>query len=196
MAIRGKSNRLRIIGGEWRGRIIEFVDSPQLRPTKDLVRETLFNWLQPHLPGSRCLDAFAGSGALGFEAASRGAGEVVMLDAATAVVKQLQSQQALLKAAQIRLLQERAEQYLQQAGEETFDIVFLDPPFESGLLVSCCSLLVRQQRLRPDAFVYLEAARSEGLPELPPELTWLRQKQSGDVAYGLAQYERPLKSSE
>lgn len=190
MAIRGKSNRLRIIGGEWRGRIIEFVDTPLLRPTKDLVRETLFNWLQPRLPGSRCLDAFAGSGALGFEAASRGAAEVVMLEAALEVIKRLQAQQTLLKAAQVKLLHQRAEQYLQQAGED-FDIVFLDPPFESGLLRPCCSLLVQNRRLRPGACVYLEAARAEGLPELPAGLSWLRQKQSGDVAYGLAQYEAP-----
>ncbi|HEX5055157.1 MAG TPA: 16S rRNA (guanine(966)-N(2))-methyltransferase RsmD [Gammaproteobacteria bacterium] len=189
--LRGKSNRLRIIGGEWRGRIVEFIDSPQLRPTKDLVRETLFNWLQPRLPGSICLDAFAGSGALGFEAASRGAAEVVMLDAAAAVVRQLQSQQAALKAVQVKLLQERAENYLRQSAD-TFDIVFLDPPFESDLSAHCCALLVEQRLLRPGASVYLEARRAEGLPELPPQLTWLRQKQSGDVAYGLAQYEGSL----
>jgi 16S rRNA (guanine966-N2)-methyltransferase len=188
MAIRGKSNRLRIIGGEWRGRIVEFADSPELRPTKDLVRETLFNWLQPLLPGSRCLDAFAGSGALGFEAASRGAADVVMLESASAVIPQLQAQQALLKAAQVRLVHTAAEHYLKQAGE-AFDIVFLDPPFESPLLVQCCVLLLQHHRLRPNARVYLEAARADGLPELPPGLTWLRQKQSGDVAYGLAQYE-------
>lgn len=188
MAIRGKSNRLRIIGGEWRGRIVEFIDSPQLRPTKDLVRETLFNWLQPQLPGSRCLDAFAGSGALGFEAASRGAAEVVMLEAAPAVIRQLETQQALLKAVQVRLMYERAEHYLSRAGED-FDIVFLDPPFKSGLLRQCCTLLVQNSRLRPGACVYLEAAHTEGLPELTPELTWLRQKQSGDVVYGLARYE-------
>jgi 16S rRNA (guanine966-N2)-methyltransferase len=188
MAIRGKGNRLRIIGGEWRGRIVEFIDSPQLRPTKDLVRETLFNWLQPRLQGSRCLDAFAGSGALGFEAASRGAAEVIMLESAAAVVGQLQLQHALLNASQVRLMHIRAEQYLQQPGE-IFDIVFLDPPFESGLLEQCCRLLLQHRRLRPGGSVYLEAARADGLPELPPELKWLRQKQSGDVAYGLAQYE-------
>ena len=188
MVLRGKSNRLRIIGGEWRGRIVEFIDSPQLRPTKDLVRETLFNWLQPRLPGSICLDAFAGSGVLGFEAASRGAAEVVMLEAAPAVVRQLQSQQTMLQAVHVKLLQERAENYLRQSPA-AFDIVFLDPPFESGLLVQCCDLLLQHRRLRPDACVYLEAARSEGLPELPSGLSWLRQKQSGDVAYGLAVYE-------
>lgn len=188
MTLRGKSNRLRIIGGEWRGRIVEFADSPQLRPTKDLVRETLFNWLQPRLPGSRCLDAFAGSGALGFEAASRGAAEVIMLESASAVIRQLQAQHTSLKAAQVRLVHAKAEQYLQQAGE-AFDIVFLDPPFGSNLLVQCCGLLVQHRRLRPGACVYVEAARADGLPELPLELVWLRQKQSGDVAYGLAQYE-------
>jgi 16S rRNA (guanine966-N2)-methyltransferase len=191
LAIRGKSNRLRIIGGEWRGRIIEFADGPQLRPTKDLVRETLFNWLQPRLPGACCLDAFAGSGALGFEAASRGAAEVVMLEAEPAVIRQLESQRALLKAAQVRLLHERAESYLQGAGE-AFDIVFLDPPFESGLLGPSCDLLVQNGRLKPGACLYLEAARAEGLPGLPRGLTWLRQKRSGDVAYGLAQYAAPL----
>jgi 16S rRNA (guanine966-N2)-methyltransferase len=188
MAIRGKGNRLRIIGGEWRGRIVEFADSPELRPTKDLVRETLFNWLQPRLPGSRCLDAFAGSGALGFEAASRGASAVIMLESASAVIPQLQAQQALLKAAQVRLVHTAAEHYLKQV-DEAFDIVFLDPPFESGLLQQCCELLLQHRRLRPDACVYLEASRAAGLPELPPRLTWLRQKQSGDVAYGLARYE-------
>jgi 16S rRNA (guanine966-N2)-methyltransferase len=191
LAIRGKSNRLRIIGGEWRGRIIEFADSPQVRPTKDLVRETLFNWLQPRLPGACCLDAFAGSGALGFEAASRGAAEVVMLEAEPAVIRRMESQRTLLKAAQVRLLHERAESYLQAAGD-AFDIVFLDPPFESGLLGPCCDLLVRNGRRKPGASLYLEVARAEGLPGLPPGLTWLRQKRSGDVVYGLAQYAAPL----
>jgi 16S rRNA (guanine966-N2)-methyltransferase len=144
--------------------------------------------LQPRLQGSRCLDAFAGSGALGFEAASRGAAEVIMLESAAAVVRQLQLQHDLLKASRVKLMHSRAEDYLRQTGE-TFDIVFLDPPFDSGLLEQCCGLLLQHRRLRAGACVYLEAPRADGLPDLPSGLNWLRQKQSGDVAYGLALYE-------
>jgi 16S rRNA (guanine966-N2)-methyltransferase len=110
-----------------------------------------------------------------------------MLESAADVIGGLRAQQVALQAAQVQLLQARAEHYLQQPGA-AFDIVFLDPPFGSGLLAECCDLLLRHGRLRPGACVYLEAARAAGLPELPPELVWLRRKQSGDVVYALAQY--------
>jgi 16S rRNA (guanine966-N2)-methyltransferase len=179
-------NRVRIIGGEWRGRIIEFVDADGLRPTKDLIRETLFNWLQFDLPGSRCLDAFAGSGALGFEAASRGAAEVVMVEAAAQVSAQLRRQARVLQAAQVEVVNSTLQQYLQQTGKP-FDVVFLDPPFAADLLAASCGLLQSQGRLRAGARIYMEASRAAGLPVLPAGWSWLKQKQSGDVAYGLAQ---------
>lgn len=178
---------VRIIGGRWRGRRLPVADADTLRPTKDMVRETLFNWLAPHLPGARCLDAFAGSGALGFEAASRGAGEVVMLESAPALCGVLREQARQLEAGQVRVQQADALMYLR--GEPApFDIVFLDPPFGEGLLQPACELLAGG-RLNPGARVYLEAPREEGLPELPGHWRWLREKTAGEVAYGLA---RPL----
>jgi 16S rRNA (guanine966-N2)-methyltransferase len=123
-----KSNQVRIIAGQWRGRKLEFPDSQGLRPTSDRVRETLFNWLAPVLPGAVCLDLFAGSGALGFEAASRDASRVVMVEQNSAVFKHLQSQSRRLSAQAVELVNADANDYL--AGVDTaFDIVFLDPPF-------------------------------------------------------------------
>jgi 16S rRNA (guanine966-N2)-methyltransferase len=180
-------NRVRIIGGEWRGRLIEFVDAEGLRPTKDLIRETLFNWLQFHLPGSRCLDAFAGSGALGFEAASRGAAEVVMVEASGEVTAQLRRQASVLQATQVEIVYSDLQQYLQRSNKPLpFDIVFLDPPFNTDLLMHSCEWLHNLRLLQAGAHIYLEAAKAAGLPSLPAGWNWLKQKQSGDVAYGLA----------
>jgi 16S rRNA (guanine966-N2)-methyltransferase len=128
----GKRNSLRIIGGGWRGRRVHFPDSPGLRPTPDRVRETLFNWLQFSLAGARCLDLFAGSGALGLEALSRGAREVVFVDEATPVAKSLREElERLDGTARARVLQTTAAR-LSRAPGEPFDVIFLDPPFGTG----------------------------------------------------------------
>lgn len=180
-----RSHFIRIIAGQWRGRRLPVLDQATLRPTKDIVRETVFNWLQPYLPGSRCLDAFAGSGALGFEAASREAGEVIMLEPQMDTFKNLQQQQNILQGSHVAVLQVKAETYLQQQPEP-FDIVFLDPPFKVGVLSEVCRLLADHGWLHSGSHVYLEAAKSEGYPELPSQWSWQRQKASGDVVYGLA----------
>jgi 16S rRNA (guanine966-N2)-methyltransferase len=176
---------VRIIGGEWRGRRLPVLDHATLRPTKDLVRETLFNWIQPLLPGSRCLDAFAGSGALGFEAASRGASEVVLVEPVNEVYQSLRNQAAILQASQVQVVAGSAQQYLQQAAHP-FDIVFLDPPFEENLLTPVCTLLAGSGWLRSGSRVYLEADCAIGLPVLPAGWDLQREKKSGDVIYGLA----------
>src|SRR5277367_3125267 len=130
----GGRNSVRIIGGGWRGRRVSFPDIPGLRPTPDRVRETLFNWLQHSVAGSRCLDLFAGSGALGLEALSRGAREVVFVDQAQAAISHLQTQISRLDAvARTRIMGEDAGRYL-RTSPEVFDIVFLDPPFGQGAL--------------------------------------------------------------
>ena len=122
-------NRIRIIGGTHRGRRLAFPDAAGLRPTPDRVRETLFNWLMPHLPGARCLDLFAGSGALGLEAVSRGAREVVLVDANPAVVKSLQENLRLLgETERARVIRSDALAFLRKETDAPFDIVFLDPP--------------------------------------------------------------------
>lgn len=127
------TNRVRIIGGTWRSRVIEFADAESLRPTANRVRETLFNWLGQSLHGKRCLDLFAGSGALGFEAASRGAAEVVMLEIHRSAIEALKTNQRRLAATSCRVIAMDALQFL-AGSREKFDIVFVDPPFASGLL--------------------------------------------------------------
>jgi 16S rRNA (guanine966-N2)-methyltransferase len=159
-----------------------------LRPTKDSVRETLFNWLQPVLEGARCLDAFAGSGALGFEAASRGAGEVVLLDSDPRLCAGLQEQARGLEAGNVQIARARAETYLSGGARPPgpFDIVFLDPPYGSDVLAGTCRLLAEGGWLREAGQVYLETGKQSGWPELPAGWRWLRQKTAGEVAYGLA----------
>ncbi len=183
---RGKkiTNQVRIIGGEHRGRRLSFPDLPGLRPTGDRVRETLFNWLQPRLPGSTCLDLFAGSGALGLEAASRGAGRVVMVERAPAAVAQLRENVALLGSPNVRVIQAEALTWL-QGESEPFEIVFLDPPFSEGFLAECCGLLQQNGWLQPDARIYIETDAGNGLPQLPSEWRILKQKRAGQVAFSL-----------
>ena len=185
MAGRGKQ-RLRIIGGRWRGRRLEIADLPGLRPTADRNRETLFNWLQPVLPGSRCLDLFAGSGALGLEAASRGAERVVLVEQAVPAVRQLREAIRLLQADNVSVWPGDARQFL-RAQSQAFDIIFLDPPFSSGLLTSICEQLEQAGWMAADARIYLEHAATETPPPLPENWQLLREKTAGQVRYALYQ---------
>jgi len=175
---------LRIIGGQWRRRQLVFADIPGLRPTGDRIRETLFNWLQDSIPGRRCLDLFAGSGALGFEAASRGADRVVMLDSSTEVVHQLKIQASRLGANQVCIEQADALRWLQTCSQD-FDIIFLDPPFGRNLLEKVVSIL-RHKGLREGTRIYLETEVNCPIPELPREWECLRSGQAGQVRYLLA----------
>ena len=179
------ANQLRIIGGRWRGRKLAFPDLPGLRPTGDRVRETLFNWLAPTIEGSRCLDLFAGSGALGLEAASRGAARVVMVDSARAAIRRLEEHRRLLAADGVELVETEALAYLGRPAEP-FEVVFLDPPFGKGLLEPCCRALAEGGWLAPGAAVYLESERALGEPNLPEGWCIHRAKQTGEVAYYLA----------
>jgi len=179
-------NRLRIIGGEWRGRKLSFPALPGLRPTPDRVRETLFNWLREILPGARCLDLFAGSGALGLEALSRGAEEVVMVDHNPAVVARLKEHCRQLKAANARVVQAEARVFL-QGTPQPFDIIFLDPPFNGELLAPCMAELAARHWLTPTARLYIETDRHSPLPPLPADWAILRHKQAGQVGYYLLQ---------
>jgi 16S rRNA (guanine966-N2)-methyltransferase len=179
------TNQVRIIGGVHRGRKLRFASLPGLRPTGDRVRETLFNWLAPMIEGAHCLDLFAGSGALGLEAASRGAGRVLMLDRSPKVVAQLRENIALMRLDQTRALQADAVKWLQ--GEpEPFDLVFLDPPFADNLLDKLLPRLVGGGWLKPAGLIYLEADARTGLPRLPAELAVAKEKRQGEVVFALA----------
>jgi len=177
-------NRVRIIGGSHRGRKLTFPDQPGLRPTPDRVRETLFNWLQPIITGARCLDLFAGSGALGLEAASRGAARVLLLDSAAAVVRQLRQNVQRLGLSQVQVEQGEALRRL-TGSAEPFDIVFLDPPYASQLQGPCAERLESGGWMAAGARIYLEADASGDLPGLPPNWELMREKKAGQVRYCL-----------
>jgi 16S rRNA (guanine966-N2)-methyltransferase len=176
-------NQLRIVGGIWRGRRVSFAPVAGLRPTPDRVRETLFNWLGASVGGARCLDLFAGSGALGLEAASRGAAAVVLVDGDALVVRMLHDQVRALNAPHVRIVQAEAMHYL-QGPAEPFDVVFLDPPFGQGLLPVCVRELDARGWLAPSAWVYLEAERGLQLP-LPGRWAVHRSKAAGRLGYHL-----------
>jgi 16S rRNA (guanine966-N2)-methyltransferase len=183
----GYPGKVRIIGGEWRGRRLGVIDSPGFRPTPDRVKETVFNWLQPYLPGARCLDLFAGSGALCLEALSRGASEVVMVEKDARVAANLQRNIDLLQAHKARLTVRDAGAFL-DGDAESFDIVFVDPPFaEPAWLDTCLDKLEHGGWLAPAALVYIEA--SADLPDISPGSSWslLKSKKTGQVGYHLLQ---------
>ncbi len=149
------TSQLRIIGGQWRSRRLPVAAVPGLRPTPDRVRETLFNWLQFDVPGARCLDLFAGSGALGFEALSREAAHVTLVEKSSLAFQQLQANVAVLKAERAELLNQDALVYL-KGDIEPFDLIFLDPPFRKGFVNEVMALILANGLLRPGGMIYLE----------------------------------------
>jgi 16S rRNA (guanine(966)-N(2))-methyltransferase RsmD len=172
-------NRVRIIGGAWRSRLIVFPPRKDLRPTPDRVRETLFNWLGQDLSGRDCLDLFAGSGALGFEAASRGARRVTMVESDPLVFRALGASRAALDARDVELRRSDALDFLRtDAG--AYDVVFVDPPFKAGYWPRLAPLL--PPRLAAGALVYYESATA---PELAPGWEIWRQRRAGQVRYQL-----------
>ena len=178
----GRRNRVRIIAGRWRSRLVQFPDSPGLRPTPDRVRETLFNWLGQSLEGLACLDLFAGSGALGFEALSRGARRVVMVERDRTAIAALRASAAVLEAQSLDIVQSDALRYLDRPSER-FDVAFVDPPYAQNLVPSVMQKL--PQHLNDGARVYAESDAS-----LEPGAPWrvLREDRAGAVRYGLYEY--------
>ncbi|MDO9139772.1 MAG: 16S rRNA (guanine(966)-N(2))-methyltransferase RsmD [Methylobacter sp.] len=177
-------NKLRIIGGDWRSRQLSFVDAPGLRPTPARVRETLFNWLQYEIVGKRCLDLYAGSGALGFEAASRGAKSVVQVENNVHACRSLKDNALALSATQITAVQSDVFRYL--AGQaQVFDVVFLDPPFGLDLVVQTCQLLEQNGWLAKQAKIYVETELHFDFSGMPENWRPLKSKNAGEVAYHL-----------
>lgn len=181
--------RLRIIGGKWRSRLIDFAQNPDVRPTPDRVRQTLFDWLAPRIDGARCLDLFAGSGALGLEALSRGAASVRFVERGVLQVKAISEALRRLDAAhQGETVQGDAVRDVQNlAASRNFNIVFLDPPYDAHLLELVLPLLPPLLNAEENR-VYLEWS-AEQKPELPAGFSWLREKKAGRVSFGLITYE-------
>jgi 16S rRNA (guanine966-N2)-methyltransferase len=173
---------LRIVGGKYRSRRLRVPERPGLRPTPDRVRETLFNWLGQDLTGLACLDLFAGSGALGFEAASRGAARVVMVEKDRTALAELERSRAALGAAQVAIVGGDAAAYLARERER-FDVVFLDPPFRQNAVPAILGKL--PPRLQPGARVYIE---SDSAADAVPPWTELKRGKAGQVSYQLMQW--------
>ena len=180
----GSSGTLRIIGGEWRRRVLRFPEAEGLRPTPDRVRETLFNWLGQDCSGMTCLDLFAGSGALGFEAASRGAEKVLMVESAPKVAEALQTNARLLAAEdRVEVLRQDAVKFASSTPLR-FDLVFLDPPYRQGWIEQISPLLPRL--LHPEGLVYVEA---EAPLEACGEWRTVKHGKAGQVYFHLMQQE-------
>ena len=179
--------KLRIISGKWRRRVIRFGSSLDTRPTTDAARETLFNWLQWRIEGAKCLDLYAGSGALGFEALSRGAEFAVFVDIDRRCIRSLHQTAAELSANQCLVVCSEALAYLRTI-EEKFDVVFVDPPFYRGMALRSVELLESISCLNSNAHVYVEMERSEGLNLLSEQWKILRHYQSGSRNHYLLQF--------
>lgn len=183
--MRTKSNQVRIIAGQWRGRKLTFPDEQGLRPTADRIRETLFNWLAPLLPGAHCLDLFAGSGALGFEAASRGAGRVVMVEKNPKAVQMLLENKQQFAASAVEIRHDDAQHYLSVVNA-SFDIIFLDPPFaDTELRETVVTMLAQSGCIKAGGHVYLETPKQDPGSSLPEGWTPVKRKTAGEVAYQL-----------
>ncbi len=181
----GDSGQIRIIGGLWRGRKLRFPSAPGLRPTPDRVRETVFNWLAPVVHGARCLDAFAGSGALGLEALSRGAQFVQFIDSNPRCCDRIDSHLGELGVDNAQCHRDDFMRRLESAPAQPFDIVFLDPPFDEGFYAEAAQGLEENGWLTSDAWVYVESrARSEA-PTMPSRWAAHREKVMGDVRSGV-----------
>ena len=189
-----KMGQVRIIGGDWRGRKLPVLSSDGLRPTSDRVRETLFNWLQFEIAGENCLDVFAGSGALGLEALSRGAKATTFLELSVPAVKQLQANLATLKANNAQVIQGDSLQWLEsrsdKGGAENFDVIFMDPPFHQGLMQKTVDKLfikeiVSNEQLETPAWLYLEQEKELAWPRLPEGWSCYREKMTSQVRFGV-----------
>ncbi|MEW5973466.1 MAG: 16S rRNA (guanine(966)-N(2))-methyltransferase RsmD [Pseudomonadota bacterium] len=180
------SNVVRIIGGEHKRRQLKVLDRPGLRPTPDRVRETLFNWLAPLLPGARVLDLFAGSGVLGLEALSRGAAWCDLVEKDGGAARLLESNLDVLRLLdRARVHHQDAQAFLRHAPSRPYDVVFLDPPYASDLLEKALEAIDGAGWLAPEARIYVERPAKLGPPQVPSGWALLRQGAAGEVGYYL-----------
>ncbi|UZE96560.1 16S rRNA (guanine(966)-N(2))-methyltransferase RsmD [Alkalimarinus alittae] len=177
---------LRIIGGQWRSRRLSFSAIEGLRPTTDRVRETLFNWVSPIIPGARCLDLFTGSGALGLEALSREASSVTFIDQSPVATRSLKQNLQLLQATNADVLTTDAVKWLKNTTPDTpYNIVFVDPPFRCGLVYDCLEQLKSKPFVTTGAYIYIEIEKEAARPQTPTHWRLHREKEAGQVRYML-----------
>ena len=174
------AGKIRIISGKFKGRVIRFPATKELRPSPDRVRETLFNWLMPQINCTHCLDLFAGSGALGFEAISRGAESVIFVEANNQVAKSLDKNIQMMNLSNTVVHKQNALSYLKHCTEK-FDIVFLDPPFRSTLLNKSIQLIKQKELINEDGFIYVESSSHDLAIDHPADWQLFRTSTAGDV---------------
>ncbi len=177
--------RLRIVAGKWRSRLLPVIDAPGLRPTSERIRETLFNWLGPGIEGAQCLDLFAGTGALGIEALSRGAKKLLFVEKSASVAAAIRKNLGDLEATNAEVVHDDAVNFLNKTDPQSFDIVFLDPPFDMDLLAKSCGLLQEKGWLAANAIIYLEQGKGREKPVLPAGWVISHEKVAGKVSYSL-----------
>ena len=180
-----RPGRLRIVAGNWRSRLLDIADVEGLRPTSERIRETLFNWLTPRMHGARCLDAYAGTGALGLEALSRGAASVMFVEKSPVAAKQLRRNIDVLDAGGATVHQQDTLDYLRGTAIGPFDLVFLDPPFSNARYGELCTLLGEGGWLRHGGLVYIEQDRDHPPPDLPAGWHAEKEKTAGNVRFML-----------
>ncbi|MFT5889528.1 MAG: 16S rRNA (guanine966-N2)-methyltransferase [Zhongshania sp.] len=178
-----QTGSLRIIGGQWRSRKLHFQDAEGLRPTSDRIRETLFNWLSPHIHGARCLDLFAGSGALGLEALSRYAAHCDFVDTESRSCQQIRHHLSILGSDTRGVHCQTAEAFIESHTID-HEVIFLDPPFRKDLLAPLIEILAAKN-LNSGTLIYIETGRDEALPLLPSHWQIIKDKQAGQVSYRL-----------
>ena len=175
--------RVRIIAGKWRSRLLTFPEVDGLRPTGDRIRETVFNWLAPTISGTRCLDLFSGSGALCFEALSRGARDCLALEQNSLALAALNENKALLGASALTIKRADTLTYLGDSPDQPFDIVFVDPPFQANLLTQVCTLLEQNRWLKDSSLIYCELSSRHNQLLAPANWRVERSKTAGEVSY-------------
>ena len=181
-----KNSILRIIGGQWRSRRLSFIATEGLRPTTDRVRETLFNWISPHIPGAKCLDLFTGSGALGLEALSREARSVTFIDLSPSVISSIKANLQTLQATNAEVICTDSIKWLKNTtSNEAYDIVFIDPPFRCDLVPQCIPLLESSGLLKAGTYIYVEIEKETTQPQFPQNWRLHREKEAGQVRYML-----------
>lgn len=186
-----KQNTVRINAGEWRSRVLKFPDVDGLRPTPDRVRQTVFNWLGQDLTGQHCLDLFAGTGVMGFEALSRNAQSAVLVELAKPALVALADNKAMLQASNAHIVPQNALTFLSREPAQLFDVVFCDPPYNKGWLAKILPLL--NGYLTADALVYVESEFAldsdlNDIPNFPQHWEIVKQKKSGSVYYHLLRF--------
>lgn len=188
-----RESTLRIIAGEWRGRKVSFHAAEGLRPTNDRVRETVFNWLMHEIPDARCLDLFAGSGALGFEALSRGASQVIMVELNKSVANEIKKNLSDLNANNATVIQKDAIKWLAESTpKHPFDVIFLDPPFNQELLIKVIPQLKENLWLKQEGWLYIELEnKAEALEPIKPFIDIKKEKNYGQVKSILARIKQP-----